>query len=114
MDQIEFIRHFIMTCPDEEAVAFARERLKKAKADAQRNNEEAEEEREEREELLNAILDCVVDIAKPSSVIATELNISPQKAQAYCKMLERRGLVIVTVGASHANAKRNVKYFKKA
>ena len=111
MDQIEFIRHFIMTCPDEEAVAFARERLKKAKADAQRNNEEAEEEREE---LLNAILDCVVDIAKPSSVIATELNISPQKAQAYCKMLERRGLVIVTIGASHANATRNVKYFKKS
>ena len=111
MDQIEFIRHFIMTCPDEEAVAFARERLKKAKADAQRNNEEAEEEREE---LLNAILDCVVDIAKPSSVIATELNISPQKAQAYCRILESRELVVVTIGESPVNSKRNVKYFKKA
>ena len=111
MDQIEFIRHFIMTCPDEEAVAFARERLKKAKADAQRNNEEAEEEREE---LLNAILDCVVDIAKPSSVIATELNISPQKAQAYCRILESRELVIVTIGESPVNSRRNVKYFKKA
>ena len=111
MDQIEFIRHFIMTCPDEEAVAFARERLKKAKADAQRNNEEAGEEREE---LLNAILDCVVDIAKPSSVIATELNISPQKAQAYCRILESRELVIVTIGESPVNSRRNVKYFKKA
>ena len=111
MDQIEFIRHFIMTCPDEEAVAFARERLKKAKADAQRNNEEAEEEREE---LLNAILDCVVDIAKPSSVIATELNISPQKAQAYCRILESRELVVVTIGESPVNSKRNVKSFKKA
>ena len=111
MDQMEFIRHFIMTCPDEEAVAFARERLKKAKADAQRNNEEAEEEREE---LLNAILDCVVDIAKPSSVIATELNISPQKAQAYCRILESRELVVVTIGESPVNSKRNVKYFKKA
>ena len=110
MDQIEFIRHFIMTCPDEEAVAFARERLKKAKADAQRNNEEAEE----REELLNAILDCVKDTAKPSSVIATELNISSQKAQSYCRILENKELVIVTIGESPINSKRNVKYFKKA
>ena len=111
MDQIEFIRHFIMTCPDEEAVAFARERLKKAKADLQRNNDEVEKEREE---LLNAILDCIVDVAKPSSIIATELNISSQKAQAYCGILEREDLVIVTIGKSPINSKRNVKYFKKA
>ena len=107
----DFIRQVIAAnCADKEAAAYMG-LLEKPEECAKKNNDEVERDREE---LLNAILDCVVDVAKPSSIIATELNISSQKAQAYCKMLERRGLVIVTIGASHANATRNVKYFKKA
>ena len=60
------------------------------------------------------ILDCVSDVSKFLSIIATELNISSQKAQSYCRILESRELVIVTTGASPVNSKRNVKYFKKA
>ena len=63
---------------------------------------------------INAILDCVADVAKPASVIAIELNMPFQKAEAYCRLLERKELVIVTIGASHTNATQNVKYFKKA
>ena len=111
MERIEFLKSVIAHCTDEEAVAYAKNRLEKSEEYARRNSEEAEKEREE---LLNAILDCVVDIAKPSSVIATELNISPQKAQAYCRILESRELVVVTIGESPVNSKRNVKYFKKA
>ena len=111
MERIEFLKSVIAHCTDEETVAYAKERLEKSEAYAWRNSEEAEKEREE---LLNAILDCVADVAKPASVIATELNISSQKAQAYCWMLESRELVIVTTGVSPVNSKRNVKYFKKA
>ena len=64
--------------------------------------------------MFMAILDCVADVAKPASIIATELNISSQKAQSYCRILERRKLVEVTTGASPVNSKRNVKYLKKA
>ena len=60
-----------------------------------------------------AILDCVADVAKPASIIATELNISSQKAQSYCRSLEKRRFVEVTTGVSPVNPKRNVKYFKK-
>ena len=56
----------------------------------------------------------MADVAKPASVIATELNISSQKVQAYCRMLEKKEYVEVTYGISPSNSKRNVKYFKKA
>lgn len=111
MERIDFLKSVIAHCTDEEAVAYAKNRLEKSEEYARRNSEEAEKEREE---LLNAILDCVADVAKPASVIATELNISSQKAQAYCRILERRRLVEVTTGASSVNSRRNVKYFKKA
>ena len=107
----DFIRQVIATkCSDKEAAAYMG-LLEKPEKCAKKNADEVERDREE---LLNAILDCVVDIAKPSSVIATELNISPQKAQAYCRILESRELVIVTIGESPVNSRRNVKYFKKA
>ena len=111
MERIEFLKSVIANCSDEEAVAYAQNRLEKSEEYAWRNSEEAEKEREE---LLNAILDCVADVAKPASVIATELNISSQKAQSYCRMLERKKYVEVTYGISPSNSKRNVKYFKKA
>ena len=111
MERIEFLKSVIAHCTDEEAVAYAKERLEKSEEYARRNSYEAEKEREE---LLNAILDCMADVAKPASVIATELNISSQKAQSYCRILERRRLVEVTTGTSPVNSKRNVKYFKKA
>ena len=85
--------------------------LEKPEECVKKNTDEVERDREE---LLNAILDCVMDTAKPSSVIATELNISSQKAQSYCRILENRELVIVTIGESPVNSRRNVKYFKKA
>ena len=111
MERIEFLKSVIAHCTDEEAVAYAKERLEKSEEYARRQSGEIEKEREE---LLNAILDCVADVAKPASVIATELNISSQKAQSYCRILESRELVIVTIGESPVNSKRNVKYFKKA
>ena len=107
----DFIRQVIAAnCADKEAVAYMG-LLEKPEKCVKKNVDEVEREREE---LLNAILDCVVDVAKPSSIIATELNISSQKAQAYCGILEREDLVIVTIGESPVNSKRNVKYFKKA
>lgn len=111
MERIEFLKSVIAHCTDKEAVAYAQNRLEKAEEYARRNSEEAEKEREE---MFMAILDCVADVAKPASIIATELNISSQKAQSYCRILERRRLVEVTTGASPVNSKRNVKYFKKA
>lgn len=111
MERIEFLKSVIAHCTDKEAVAYAQNRLEKAEEYARRNSEEAEKEREE---MFMAILDCVVDVAKPASIIATELNISSQKAQSYCRILERRRLVEVTMGASPVNSKRNVKYFKKS
>ena len=111
MERIEFLKRVIANCGDEEAVAYAKERLEKAEAYEKRISGEAEKEREE---MYMAILDCVADVAKPASIIATELNISSQKAQSYCRILESRELVIVTTGASPVNSKRNVKYFKKA
>ena len=111
MERIEFLKSVIAHCTDEEAVAYAKERLEKAEEYARRNSGEAEKEREE---MFMAILDCVADVAKPASIIATELNISSQKAQSYCRILERRRLVEVTMGTSPVNSKRNVKYFKKA
>ena len=107
----DFIRQVIAAkCSDKEAVAYMG-LLEKSEGCVKKNTDEVERDREE---LLNAILDCVVDVAKPSSIIATELNISSQKAQAYCGILEREDLVIVTIGESPVNSKRNVKYFKKA
>ena len=107
----DFIRQVIAAkCSDKEAVAYMG-LLEKPEKSVKKNSDEVERDRKE---LLNAILDCVVDVAKPSSIIATELNISSQKAQAYCRILESRELVIVTTGASPSNSKRNVKYFKKA
>ena len=107
----DFIRQVIAAkCSDKEAVAYMG-LLEKPEECVKKNADEVERDREE---LLNAILDCVMDTAKPSSVIATELNISSQKAQAYCGILEREGLVIVTIGKSPVNSKRNVKYFKKS
>ena len=107
----DFIRQVIAAkCSDKEAVAYMG-LLEKPEKSVKKNSDEVERERKE---LLNAILDCVVDVAKPSSIIATELNISSQKAQSYCRILESRELVIVTTGASPVNSKRNVKYFKKA
>lgn len=111
MERIEFLKSVIAHCTDKEAVAYAQNRLEKAEEYARRNSEEAEKEREE---MFMAILDCVEDVAKPASIIATELNISSQKAQSYCRILERRRLVEVTTGASPVNSKRNVKYFKKS
>lgn len=111
MERIEFLKSVIAHCTDKEAVAYAQNRLEKAEEYARRNSEEAEKEREE---MFMAILDCVADVAKPASIIATELNISSQKAQSYCRILERRRLVEVTTGTSPVNSKRNVKYFKKA
>ena len=111
MERIEFLKSVIAHCTDKEAVAYAQNRLEKSEEYARRNSEEAEKEREE---LLNAILDCVADVAKPASIIATELNISSQKAQSYCRILERRRLVEVTTGTSPVNSTRNVKYFNKA
>ena len=111
MERIEFLKSVIANCSDEEAVAYAQNRLEKAEEYARRNSEEAEKEREE---MFMAILDCVADVAKPASIIATELNISSQKAQSYCRILERRRLVEVTTGTSPVNSKRNVKYFKKS
>lgn len=111
MERIEFLKSVIANCSDEEAVAYAKERLATAEAYARMHSEETVREREE---LLDVILDCVADVAKPASIIATELNISSQRAQSYCRMLENRELVIVTTGASPVNSKRNVKYFKKA
>lgn len=111
MERIEFLKSVIAHCTDKEAVAYAKNRLEKSEEYARRNSEEAEKEREE---MFMAILDCVEDVAKPASVIATELNISSQKAQSYCRILESRELVIVTTGASPVNSKRNVKYFKRA
>lgn len=111
MERIEFLKSVIAHCTDEEAVAYAQNRLEKSEEYARRNSYEAEKEREE---LLNAILDCVADVAKPASVIATELNISSQKVQAYCRMLEKKEYVEVTYGISPSNSKRNVKYFKKS
>lgn len=111
MERNEFLKRVIANCGDEEAVAYAKERLEKSEEYAKRKSGDVEKEREE---MLNVILDCVADIAKPASVIATELNISSQKAQSYCRILESRELVIVTTGASPVNSKRNVKYFKKA
>ena len=107
----DFIRQVIAAkCSDKEAAAYVG-LLGKSEKSAKKNNDEIERDREE---LLNAILDCIVDVAKPSSIIATELNISSQKAQSYCRILENRELVIVTIGESPVNSKRNVKYFKKA
>ena len=107
----DFIRQVIAAnCADKEAVAYMG-LLEKPEGCVKKNTDEVERDREE---LLNAILDCVMDTAKPSSVIATELNISSQKAQSYCRILENRELVIVTIGESPVNSKRNVKYFKKA
>lgn len=111
MERNEFLKRVIANCGDEEAVAYARERLEKSEEYAKRKSGDVEKEREE---MLNVILDCVADVAKPASVIATELNISSQKAQSYCRILESRELVIVTMGASPVNSKRNVKYFKRA
>ena len=107
----DFIRQVIAAnCSDKEAAAYVG-LLEKPEKCVKKNVDEVERDREE---LLNAILDCVVDVAKPSSIIATELNISSQKAQSYCRILENRELVIVTIGESPVNSKRNVKYFKKA
>ena len=107
---IDFIRQMIAAnCSNEEAVYLGL--LEKPEECVKKNADEVERDREE---LLNAILDCVMDVAKPSSVIATELNISSQKAQSYCRILENKELVIVTIGESPVNSKRNVKYFKKA
>ena len=107
----DFIRQVIAAkCSDKEAAAYVG-LLGKSEKSAKKNNDEIERDREE---LLNAILDCIVDVAKPSSIIATELNISSQKAQSYCRILENRELVIVTIGESPVNSRRNVKYFKKA
>ena len=111
MERIEFLKSVIAHCTDEEAVAYAKNRLEKSEEYVKRKSGDVEKEREE---MLNVILDCVADVAKPASVIATELNISSQKAQSYCRILESRELVIVTTGASPVNSKRNVKYFKKA
>ena len=111
MERIEFLKSVIAHCTDKEAVAYAQNRLEKSEEYARRNSYEAEKEREE---LLNAILDCVADVAKPASIIATELNISSQRAQSYCRILESRKLVEVTTGTSPVNSKRNVKYFKKS
>ena len=111
MERNEFLKRVIANCGDEEAVAYAKERLEKSEEYAKRKSGDVEKEREE---MLNVILDCVADVAKPASIIATELNISSQKAQSYCRILESRELVIVTTGASPVNSKRNVKYFKKA
>ena len=106
-----FIRQVIAAnCRDKEAVAYMG-LLENPEECVKKNSDEVERDRKE---LLNAILDCVMDVAKPSSIIATELNISSQKAQAYCGILEREDLVIVTIGESPVNSKRNVKYFKKA
>ena len=107
----DFIRQVIAAkCSDKEAAAYVG-LLGKSEKSAKKNNDEIERDREE---LLNAILDCIVDVAKPSSIIATELNISSQKAQSYCRILENKELVIVTIGESPVNSRRNVKYFKKA
>lgn len=107
----DFMRQVIAAkCSDKEATAYVG-LLGKSEKCAKKNIDEVERDREE---LLNAILDCVMDTAKPSSVIATELNISSQKAQSYCRILENRELVIVTIGESPINSKRNVKYFKKS
>ena len=111
MERNEFLKRVIANCTDKEAVAYAKERLEKSEEYAKRKSGDVEKEREE---MLNVILDCVADVAKPASVIATELNISSQKAQSYCRILESRELVIVTTGASPVNSKRNVKYFKRA
>ena len=111
MERIEFLKSVIAHCTDKEAVAYAQNRLEKAEEYARRNSEEAEKEREE---MFMAILDCVADVAKPASIIATELDISSQRAQSYCRILERRRLVEVTTGTSPVNSKRNVKYFKKS
>ena len=111
MERNEFLKRVIANCGDEEAVAYAKERLEKSEEYAKRKSGDVEKEREE---MLNVILDCVADVAKPASIIATELNISSQKAQSYCRILESRELVIVTTGASPVNSKRNVKYFKRA
>ena len=111
MERNEFLKRVIANCGDEEAVAYAKERLEKSEEYAKRKSGDVEKEREE---MLNVILECVADVAKPASVIATELNISSQKAQSYCRILESRELVIVTTGASPVNSKRNVKYFKRA
>ena len=107
---IDFIRQMIAAnCSNEEAVYLGL--LEKPEECVKKNADEVERDREE---LLNAILDCVMDVAKPSSVIATELNISSQKAQSYCRILENKELVVVTIGESPVNSKRNVKYFKKS
>ena len=111
MERNEFLKRVIANCGDEEAVAYAKERLEKSEEYAKRKSGDVEKEREE---MLNVILDCVADVAKPASIIATELDISSQKAQSYCRILESRELVIVTTGASPVNSKRNVKYFKRA
>ena len=111
MERNEFLKRVIANCGDEEAVAYAKERLEKSEEYAKRKSGDVEKEREE---MLNVILDCVADVAKPASVIATELNISSQKVQAYCRMLEKKEYVEVTTGASPVNSKRNVKYFKRA
>ena len=111
MERTEFLKSVIAHCTDEEAVAYAKERLEKSEEYAKRMSGEAEKEREE---MFMAILDCVADVAKPASVIATELNISSQKVQAYCRMLEKKEYVEVTYGISPSNSKRNVKYFKKS
>lgn len=111
MERNEFLKRVIANCGDEEAVAYAKNRLEKSEEYAKRKSGDVEKEREE---MLNVILDCVADVAKPASIIATELNISSQKAQSYCRILESRELVIVTTGASPVNSKRNVKYFKRA
>ena len=111
MERNEFLKRVIANCSDEEAVAYAKNRLEKSEEYAKRKSGDVEKEREE---MLNVILDCVADVAKPAAVIATELNISSQKAQSYCRILESRELVIVTTGASPVNSKRNVKYFKRA
>ena len=107
----EFLKSVIANYSDEEAVAYEKERIVAAEGYARTHSEETENEREK---LLNAILDCVADVAKPSSVIATELNISPRQALTYCRILENGKLVIVTIGESPVNSKQNVKYFKKA
>ena len=107
----DFIRQVIAAkCSDKEAAAYIG-LLGKSEKSVKKNSDEVERDRKE---LLNAILDCVMNVAKPASIIATELNISSQKAQAYCRILESRELVIVTIGESPVNSKRNVKYFKKA
>ena len=111
MERIEFLKSVIAHCTDKEAVAYAQNRLEKSEEYARRNSYEAEKEREE---MFMAILDCVADVAKPASIIATELNISSQRAQSYCRILESRKLVEVTTGTSPVNSKRNVKYFKKS